>query len=455
MFRNEILGLACLGDRIDSCLLVKQGKHADGPSWEPDLLRSQTLTVHEHQEETEVLRQILTALAPSRRRAICLGIARRRYLMREIPCPGCTVDEAIASIRLSLDHYLPLSCEDVYCDLLARERNGVASVQLYWVERRYVEALVAAIQTTGHIRSLVTVAPLCYGLDLYLRSCGQEHLPGSFVSMQTRLPVVTFHSAAGFAGSLPLRLDAKQRPKLDLPSLELKMAETFALPLRILCLRGDSTHVPAPVQQFLTEAFADQDLMSSCLLDIENWGQCAAMLAVSCSTMPHFHPGKRRMRREVGGRLFLRLAVVVLLAVLAAAARNGWEARALRDKAEGLEVEAKRAQQRHSLLASGEKDLLDNKKFYDDVSTFRLDCVELLGVLKSLAEQTPVTTWVPSLHLNERNVTVEVVGTGAADILELWGKIPYVAGVRLASQVNKDRDGQERFRVEFQLQRGE
>lgn len=238
MFRNEILGLACLGDRIESCLLIKQGKRADGPSWGADQLRSQTLEVHEHREEAEVLRQILSPLAPSRRRAICLGIGRRHYLMREIPCPGCTIEEAIASIRLSLDYYLPLPCDDVYCDLLAKQCNGVANVQLYWVERRYVDALVAALQTTGHIRSLVTVAPLCCGLDLYLRSCGQEHLPGSLVSMQTQLPVVTFHATTEFAGSLPLRLDSQQRPKLDLPSLGMKMAETIALPLRILGMGG-------------------------------------------------------------------------------------------------------------------------------------------------------------------------------------------------------------------------
>lgn len=455
MFRNEILGLACLGDRIESCLLIKQGKHAEGPSWGPDLLRSQTLEVHEHQEEAEVLRQILSPLAPSRRRAICLGIARRHYLIREISCPGCTAEEAIASIRLSLDHYLPLACEDVYCDLFARQCNGVANVQLYWVERRYVDALVAALQTTGHIRSLVTVAPLCCGLDLYLRSCSQEHLPGSLVSMQAQFPVVTFHATTEFAGSLPLRLDPQQRPKLDLPSLGMKMAETFALPLRILGLRGGATHLPAPLQLSLEEAFPDQALRSRCFLDIENWGQCAAMLAFSGSTMPHFHPGKRRMWPEVGGKLLLSLTVVVLLAVLAMAASKGWESRALREKAEELEVKAKRAQQRYALLASSEKALVDIKKLYDDVSAFRFDCAELLEALKSLAEQTPATTWVQGLQLNERKVTVEVVGTGAADILEIWGKNRYVAGVRLASQVNKDRDGKERFRVEFQLQRGE
>ena len=158
---------------------------------------------------------------------------------------------------------------------------------------------------------------------------------------------------------------------------------------------------------------------------------------------------------EVGGKLLLSLTVVVLLAVLAMAASKGWESRALREKAEELEVKAKRAQQRYALLASSEKALVDIKKLYDDVSAFRFDCAELLEALKSLAEQTPATTWVQGLQLNERKVTVEVVGTGAADILEIWGKNRYVAGVRLASQVNKDRDGKERFRVEFQLQRGE
>ncbi len=435
MMVKEIVGIYLDSGQIEAVVLRREkGK------WLP-LERAPWSTPDPRRPLAEQLRGVLSPLKPTRRRRICIGLARDQLFIREIALKGLSIEEAEAAVRLAVGAHAHLAPSEIYFDARCLGAGEETRVFLAYAPRKLLDPIFSVLEETGHRRSLWAVSPATLGLDMVLRNNGVKG-PFIVIGQQGEGLCLSLHGPDSWEGSHLIKGDGVAMEEV----LSL-LPEPYRLDTTPKVWTGGASSMPEGIPSMCAYFGNISDYCRNGALE---WAVCAGALGLS--PFPPLSLGQGERKRPLSTRIRAKqLATAALAAlVVGATAYQGMVLYGKYGELRRLESKIASVESKVAPLMEKQKELERIKKVRADIMEFYQAYPSNLVVLKALADLTPKEAWIKSYTYKKGVVKVSAEGGSAVTVMGAWRKSPLFLEVKLISPVTKIQ-GRERYSVELRV----
>jgi general secretion pathway protein L len=389
-----------------------------------------------------------------------LGIQRDLAILRYIELPLAIKENLRGALLYEMEKYVPLPASDIYFDfqIISEDKKiGQIKVLLIAVKKDVVDPFLDSENRLG--TGITGIEINSTALVNYLSSKPVVPDAGNYAMVFLDGENLEMcHVTQRF-------LDYSRSVKIDnnVGSLQNLVGEELMLLRKTLGLEQDRLEVVScgPDAERVAELFKERKDIPLSFLEPALKGIPSALLApayglalkkiqkvpMDINLLP------ANLRKKISKTAYYAMFV---LAGLLVAAIVGWGGATIlhqRDVSYKLESELKRLGAEVAAINKTRDKLKALERKMDALNALRQRHVPVLNVLQDLTRTIPQGSWIDRLAITDKGGDMEGYSDSASALIPLLAASPLLKDVAFLSPITKGRDGKERFRIGFNIER--
>lgn len=419
----------------------------------------QVSTLQTDKPPRDQLREILSAIKPSRTRSICLVIPRRWVFLRKIYFANLSPQEAESALRLSVDTHSHLPREEIYFDCFTQEQKDGSEAVLFYIPRTTIDPYIEIIKETGHLKSLKYLLTQDIAMDAAMRLYPAAFtLPAASISSITEKNkyylLATFHGKDGWEGSHLLNME--QVFSHEQVALAIKqLAEKLETPWRdfveaaelSMGLTQEILPSASPIAQKIPE------IKEAIEHGLDPFAVCGALALKSYVQMSLYGKRKKPIRLRI--QPFYLITGGTVLTCLVATAFLGISYLKETQKLHEIQKNIIALDKRAAPLREVAKKAENMERSVKILRDFTEERPSMEAILSELAALTPDDSWIKNLDISGDKIRITAEGKSALDTMAAWRTGKNFTNIQQVSPVTKDANGVEFFTVEMTITKKE
>lgn len=393
---------------------------------------------------------------------IYIGIPHEKTLLREITLPLAARENLSETLHYELDRYVPIPEEDLFMDFQITGEDR---------EAQQLRVLLAAAKKS-ELSAYLELADMI-GIGI----CGIQPAGASTVNLLSTLNgmVSTTDFLLVYGGPHEVNLtagsDYRLRAARTLPKSETSngVPDGFAKSLKALGNnKTDAEVLPTflcwgpNVDNALVDSIQTVSNGSDCTkveleqLPVPAWDLMTAYglalraireLPVTLNLMPK---ALRKRPSRLGHYLLLAL---IALTVLSGSGWIGSQILQQRLTQQALDNEIQRLGEQIAAIEKLQQDLESVEARIGFLYGLRQEGLPALDILRELSEIIPESAWIRQIDISGEKVRLDGYADAASELIPLLDASPSITDVAFLSAITKGRDGKEKFRIGFTIER--
>ena len=388
--------------------------------------------------------------------SVFLGIPRNITILRYLEFPIAVKENLRESLGYELVKHVPFSLEDVYFDfqVISEDKTaGRLQLLLVVVKKQKLSPLLGLAKRLGVGLSGIEISSTALTNYFFRQDGKNDGLFKAFVYAGERdIELGLFKDGLLFYS----RAISKDEDLLEvIPAALETMHRDFGnsdKPINtVIC--GMEKDAPLMERLYGTNGIKIQlaDLARSQLPStsvIAAYGLALRGVRKTSMGINLMPPALRKKPSKLKVYTLFGLVSLVLLGALAWGGGVFLQRQWTLDRLDG-EIKSLGSQLKKIEQVKTEKKRIDDR--IDYLNTLRRGGVPVLDILKEFSERIPKSVWLVRFDFSEKGIQLEGNATSASELIGLLDASPMFGDVKFLSAINKDRTGQEKFRIGLNL----